>query len=474
MFIKNRDILLSRDIPEENRELRTILIDALEIALDAVRPRILVRNAIVIDKDKLKTHNFTLDLTQFERCIIVGGGKANADMVTELQNILTSYGKIPFNGIINIPKGLKIDDTNFSGQIKINFASHPIPDDAGMKGTKRMMELIQNSSDHELIFCLISGGGSALLPFPMKGLTIEDLKKVNSLLLASGASIEEINAIRKHLSAFKGGRLAKAANKKGQPTIISLIISDVIGNRLDTIASGPTVPDQTTYEDAINYLKKYQLFYKIPESVRKFLLSGYKKEIPETPKKGDPCFLKVHNFIIGSVENATKAAEHYLKQNNIEVRYIQEKIKGEARDYGANLFKIISQFIEENAKKAKTDKFALIGTGELTVTIKGDGTGGRNQEMLLNFLNSIKNKEIDYNFLILAVNLDGIEGNSKAMGAIIDNYTISKYRNMNLDLSIFLENNDSNTFFKMLKDEIITGYTGINVNDLTIGILSFN
>lgn len=474
MFLKNRDILLNENIPQRELKLRIVLIDALERALDAVKPKILITRAVVIDKNQLKIHNLSLDLTKFRRCIIIGGGKASGAMAVELENILISYGKIPFNGIINIPKGLELDNKYFSGRIKLNFASHPIPDDAGINGVKNMMDLIQNTSNNDLIFCLISGGGSALLPLPMKGLTLEDLKDVNSLLLASGASIEEINAIRKHLSAFKGGRLAKAANKKGQPTIISLIISDVIGNRLDTIASGPTVPDQTTYEDAINYLKKYQLFYNIPESVRKFLLSGYKKEIPETPKKGDPCFLKVHNFIIGSVENAAKAAENYLKQNNIEVRYIQEKIKGEARDYGANLFKIISQFIKENAKKAKTDKFALIGTGELTVTIKGDGTGGRNQEMLLNFLNSIKNKEIDYNFLILAVNLDGIEGNSKSMGAIIDNYTISKYRNMNLDLSIFLENNDSNTFFKMLKDEIITGYTGINVNDLTIGILSFN
>ncbi len=163
-----------------------------------------------------------------------------------------------------------------------------------------------------------------------------------------------------------------------------------------------------------------------------------------------------------------------MKQNNIEVRYIQEKIKGEAREYGVNLFKIISQFIEENAKKVKTDKFALIGTGELTVTIKGGGIGGRNQEMLVSFLNSIKNKEINYNFLILAVNLDGIEGNSEAMGAIVDNYTIKKFKDMNLNPLAFLKNNDSNTFFKMLNDEIITGYTGINVNDLTIGILSFD
>ncbi|GAH13350.1 unnamed protein product, partial [marine sediment metagenome] len=193
---------------------------------------------------------------------------------------------------------------------------------------------IRNTSNNDLIFCLISGGGSALLPLPMKGLTLGDLRDVNSLLLASGANIKEINAIRKHLSAFKGGRLAKAANKNGEPTIISLIISDVVGDNLDTIASGPTVPDQTTYEEAINYLKKYKIFDKIPENAQKILISGYKEEIPETPKKEDPCFFKVHNFIIGSVEDAAKAAESYLKQNNIEVKYIKEKIKGEAREYG--------------------------------------------------------------------------------------------------------------------------------------------
>jgi len=473
MFIKNRDILLSRDIPEENRELRTILIDALEIALDAVKPKILIKRAVIIDKNQLKIHNLSLDLTQFRRCIIIGGGKASGAMAAELENILISYGKIPFNGIINIPKGLEIDDKNFSGRIKLNFASHPIPDDDGINGVKSMMDLIRNTSNNDLIFCLISGGGSALLPLPMKGLTLGDLKDVNSLLLASGANIKEINAIRKHLSAFKGGRLAKAANKNGEPTIISLIISDVVGDNLNTIASGPTVPDQTTYEEAINYLKKYKIFDKIPENAQKILISGYKEEIPETPKKEDPCFFKVHNFIIGSVEDAAKAAESYLKQNNIEIKYIQEKIKGEAREYG---LVFLNKFKECINKKDTCGfkKIALIGSGELTVTIKGKGIGGRNQEMLLSFLNSIKNEEIIYNFLILAVNLDGIEGNSKAMGAIIDNYTIKKYKDMNLNPSVFLKNNNSNTFFKMLKDEIITGYTGINVNDLMIGILSFN
>lgn len=473
MFIKNRDILLNENIPQKNLELRRILIDVLERALDAVKPKILIKRAVIIDKNQLKIHNLSLDLTQFRRCIIIGGGKASGAMATELENILISYGKIPFNGIINIPKGLEIDDKDFSSRIKFNFASHPIPDDDGINGVKSMMDLIRNTSNNDLIFCLISGGGSALLPFPMKGLTLGDLRDVNLLLLASGANIKEINAIRKHLSAFKGGRLVKAANKNGEPTIISLIISDVVGDNLDTIASGPTVPDQTTYEEAINYLKKYKIFDKIPEDAQKVLILGYKEEIPETPKKEDPCFFKVHNFIIGSVEDAAKAAESYLKQNNIEVKYIQEKIKGEAREYG---LVFLNKFKECINKKdtCGSKKIALIGTGELTVTIKGKGIGGRNQEMLLSFLNSIKNEEIIYNFLILAVNLDGIEGNSKAMGAIIDNYTIKKYKDMNLNPSVFLKNNNSNTFFKMLKDEIITGYTGINVNDLTIGILSFN
>ncbi len=473
MFIKNRDILLNENIPQKNLELRRILIDVLERALDAVKPKILIKRAVIIDKNQLKIHNLSLDLTQFRRCIIIGGGKASGAMAAELENILILYGKIPFNGVINIPKGLEIDDKNFSGRIKLNFASHPIPDDDGINGVKSMMDLIRNTSNNDLIFCLISGGGSALLPLPMKGLTLGDLTDVNSLLLASGANIKEINTIRKHLSAFKGGRLAKAANKNGEPTIISLIISDVIGNRLDTIASGPTVPDQTTYEDAINYLEKYEIFNKIPESVRKFLLSGYKKEIPETPKKEDPCFLKVHNFIIGSVKDATKAAENYLRQKKIEVKYIQEKIKGEAREYGLIT---LNKFMECINKKDTygSNKIALIGTGELTVTIKGKGIGGRNQEMLLGFLDMLEKKKDDFSFSLISGNLDGIEGNSEAMGAIVDNYTIKKYKDMNLNPLVFLKNNDSNTFFKMLKDEIITGYTGINVNDLTIGILSFD
>jgi len=472
MLIKNRGLLLNKDIPAKYLELRSILIDALEKALRAVKPKVLIKKAVMIDKNLLKIKNFSLDLTQFEKCIIIGGGKATADMAMELETILKSYGKIPFTGIINVPKGLEIDCENFSGSIKINFASHPIPDFDGMKGTKKMIDFVRNASNKHLIFCLISGGGSALLPAPMEGLSLQDLKKMNSLLLASGASIEEINAIRKHISIFKGGRLARTASQKGKPTIISLIISDVIGNRLDTIASGPTVPDQTTYEEAINYLKNYDIFDKTPENVKKILLSGYKKEIPETPKKDDPCFLKVHNFIIGSVEDAARETEKFLDEKGIEVNYFQENMKGEAREYGSVILNKFKEYINKK-KSLDFEKTAFIGTGELTVTIKGNGIGGRNQEMLLGFLRMLEKLEINFHFSIISGNLDGIEGNSEAMGAIVDNFTIRKYKNMGLNLFRFLENNDSNTFFKKLNDEIISGYTGINVNDLMIGLLSF-
>jgi glycerate 2-kinase len=439
--------------------------------LDSVKSKNLIKKAVKIEKDLLKINEFSLDLTKFERFLVIGGGKATASMARELENLLNSYGKIPFSGIINIPKGLEINEEDFSKKIEFNFASHPIPDENGLKGTKRMMELVKNSSEKDLILCLISGGGSSLLPLPKEGLTLSDLKEINSLLLASGANIEEINAIRKHLSAFKGGQLVMVSNQKQKPTIISLIISDVIGNRLDTIASGPTVHDETTYEDAIHYLKKYDIFEKIPNFAREILLSGNKKIIPETPKKKDPCFDKVYNFIIGSVEDAAKAAEIKLKKSGAKVKYIQKKIEGEASEFGSVLLKYVKKLIKK-ARSIESKKISFIGTGELTVTIKGKGIGGRNQEMLLSFLKLLENRKIDFNFAIISVNLDGIEGNSRAMGAIVDNFSIKKFKNKNLNLSQYLENNDSNTFFKQIQDEIITGYTGINVNDLTIGIVS--
>jgi glycerate-2-kinase len=249
--------------------------------------------------------------------------------------------------------------------------------------------------------------------------------------------------------------------------LICLIISDVVGDDLDSIASGPTVADTTTFKDAIDVLKKYNLYEKIPISVKNILEVGLADNKLENPKPGSECFSNIDNYIIGSVKSATKEIISYLNAEGYKTNYFSDKIVGEAEDFGRSLYPIITSEIESQT----SSKLALIGSGELTVTIKGNGIGGRNQEMLLSFLNYVRIKDIDYQFLIMGVNLDGIEGNSEAMGALIDNHILFESIQKDLNLDKFLNTNDSNSFFKYLNCELISGPTGCNVNDLVLIII---
>ncbi|MHA1931612.1 MAG: MOFRL family protein, partial [Promethearchaeota archaeon] len=236
---------------------------------------------------------------------------------------------------------------------------------------------------------------------------------------------------------------------------------------IDVIASGPSVPDTTTFNDAIKILKKFGIYEKIPLSVINYLENGLKDSNLETPKLNNECFNNVHNYIVGSVKSAAEETISLLEKEGFEANYFSNEISGEASKFGISLYTIISQKFKDISPK----KFALIGTGELTVTIKGNGIGGRNQEMLLSFLDVIKEKEIPYEFLVISANLDGIEGNSEAMGALIDNFTLDQINIKDIKLKNYLENNNSNKFFKIVETEIVTGPTGCNVNDLLIVLL---
>jgi len=468
MIVKNYSQLLLEELNKSQKNFRKIGLESLEKAINAVKPSVLIERSVKIQEDLLIIDNDKYNLNEYKKIIIIGAGKATAEMAFALEKMLFNYSKIPFEGIINIPDNLKICKSDLIGKIKINYASHPIPDENGLKGTKRMMELINKTNDRDLVLFLISGGGSALLPLPKKGITLEDLKEVNSLLLASGASIHEINAIRKHLSDFKGGNLAKTLYNASKATLISLIISDVVGDNLDSIASGPTVPDLTSFQEAINILKRYNIYEKIPSGVKNLLEKGLGKKIDENPKPNDICFDNSYNYLIGSVNLAANEALSYLKDTSYYCEYFSDNIIGESREFGYSLYDIIIRKTKNYIEQNKKNKIALIGTGELTVTIKGNGIGGRNQEMLLGFLDFIKNKNFNKDFLIIAANLDGIEGNSKAMGALIDNSTLNQVIKEDLDTKKYLNNNDSNSFFKKVESEIITGPTGCNVNDLII------
>lgn len=471
MYIKNASELLRTDLDEEQLYLRTISLEVLEKSIIAVKPQRLIEKAIKIQNNRLTIHNDEYNLKKFKRISIIGGGKATAEMAFSLEKILSSYSDIIHEGIINIPKGNVKSVISEWSKIKVNYATHPVPNEMGLKGTKLMIKIIETSSKDDLIICLISGGGSALLPLPKPGISLQDLQVVNSLLLASGASIHEINAIRKHISEFKGGNLAKKLYNTSKATLISLIISDVVGDKLDSIASGPTVPDTTTFSDALQVIRKYSIYEKMPISVINYLEEGLLNENLETPKVNDECFNSVHNYLVGSVDYAVKEVISFLDVQGFKPFFFSNEIIGEAVKFGKSLNNIISQKFRETSTENTSGKFALIGTGELTVTIKGKGIGGRNQEMLLSFLDYIKEREIPYEFLIIGANLDGIEGNSEAMGGLIDNFVLKQIFTKDIKISNYLENNNSNEFFKEVEAEIITGPTGCNVNDILIALI---
>jgi len=472
LYIKNTSQLLISGLSKNQLYLRKIALEAIEKSITAVKPKNLIEKWVIIENTKLHIFDDEYDLENFGKVYIIGGGKATAEMAFTLEKIMLNAHITEYEGIINIPEGTSKPEDNVNSKISLNYASHPIPNENGLRGAKMMMQIIENANDNDLIIMLISGGGSALLPFPRDDITLKDLQNINSLLLASGASIQEINTIRKHISNLKGGNLAKKLFNSSNATLISLIISDVIGDNLDSIASGPTVPDTTTFKDALDILKKYRIFRETPSSIKKYLEKGLIAIELENPKPHNICFTNVHNYLIGSVKSAVQEITSFLEQNKFNIEFFSSEVRGEAQEFGISLYNMISCKIEQKPPHDKNSKLALIGTGELTVTIKGNGIGGRNQEMLLSFLNYAKDKKLNAGFLILGVNLDGIEGNSKAMGALIDNNILNQLDEMSIDLNEFLKINDSNRFFKVVQCEIITGLTGCNVNDLILILIS--
>jgi glycerate-2-kinase len=297
------------------------------------------------------------------------------------------------------------------------------------------------------------------MTFPAEPLKLDEIKKLTRHLLLSGATINEVNAVRKHTSAIKGGLMAE---KAFPATTISLILSDVVGDPLDTIASGPTAPDQSTFHDAVNVLKNHKIWDKASGTIRRRLEMGIKGLIPETPKPGDKIFQKVTNIVVGSNITAARAALKKAQSFNYQSMIISTRIEGEARQVGAMFSSIAHEISSTENPVSKPG--AVIAGGETTVTVAGSGTGGRNQELALSAAARIE----DLDALIATLATDGIDGPTEAAGAVVDGSTMRKASSMNLNIREFLKKNDSYTFFRNIGDGIITGPTGTNVNDLTI------
>ena len=298
--IKNKSQLIENGETQYIRKARELALKSLESALNAVDSKQIIRSKLLLKNSTLHIDKCSFDLKKIKNVYVIGGGKASGSMAEALEQILGSHIK---NGLVNVPRGSK----NKAEVTKFHEASHPIPDEAGVDGTRRMLKIAEQAKENDLIICLISGGGSSLMPLPRGEISIADKKEITNALLKCGATINEINTIRKHISDFKGGWLAKKAYPA---TILNLILSDVVGDPLDFIASGPTVPDSTTFSDAIKVLKKYRLWSKAPASIRKVVSDGEKGLITETPKANDEAFKRVYNVVVGNNRLASLTARN--------------------------------------------------------------------------------------------------------------------------------------------------------------------
>lgn len=424
-------------------------------AVESVKPDKLISRFVSVNKNLLQVENHHIDLNAVKNVYVVGAGKASAMMALALENIL---GKRITAGHIVTKYGHSIP-LKFIG---ITEAGHPVPDENGLKGTEKVLSIVEKAGIEDIVICLISGGGSALLPDVPEGCTLDDLRKLNSALLKCGADIKQMNCIRKHLSKVKGGMLAKAAFPA---RVISLILSDVIGDPLDVIASGPTASDPSTFEEAVSIIEKFGIQNEVPDKILKLLQDGKNKKIPETLKENDEALLKTSNLIIGSNKLALKIAAEKAETYGYNSHIITSTLEGDVNDVAGYILNLIN---DEKAK-SRNKKVCLLLAGEPTVKVTGKGQGGRNQHLALLMAKLLGDK---HEVTFLSGGTDGSDGPTDAAGAVIDSKTISNAARLKLDINEFVENNDSYNFFKKEGGLIITGPTQTNVMDLVIALLN--
>ncbi len=456
LAIKNKEQLVKNGQTKLDRKARRLALESLESAITAADPEQIIKSKLKIKGATLQVNQHEFGLKEFKRVYVMGGGKASGSMAKALDQVLGSYVT---RGLVNVPYG----GGGKIGAIELHEASHPVPDESGVKGTRAMMKMAEGARVDDLIISLISGGGSSLMPLPRGEISIEDKRKLTDALLKCGATINEINTVRKHVSDFKGGWLAK---KAFPATVLNLILSDVVGDPLDFIASGPTVPDSTTFDDAIRVLRDYSLWDNAPSSIRSVLMEGKNGKIPETPKSGDEIFKKVTNVIVGNNRLAGVAARDYLKSCGLNALLLTSTLEGVARDIGGMLASIARE-VSLSGNPVSKPAGIVVG-GETTVIVTGKGIGGRNQEVPLAAAAKVSNQE---GLSIASLNTDGIDGPTDAAGAIVDGRTLARAVREGLTPERFLAENDSYNFFSKLGDLIFTGPTGTNVNDVSVVIV---
>ncbi len=453
MQIRNHADLIEQGKTPADKAARQWVLSALELALQKVAPENLLSDLIGFSDRAIFAGNLQIKFDEFKRIFVVGGGKAGAGMASALEN---RCGSNIFSGLVNVPPDCMVK----LEKIRLNPASHPEPNESGMQGAIEMLNLAQSASAEDLVVCLLSGGGSSLLPLPVTGISLEEKKMLTRQLLKCGASINEVNAVRKHISAIKGGNLARAVYPA---RLINLIISDVIGDPLDVIASGPTVADTSTFAQALKILEHYELSKIVPASIQEHLNAGIKGQIGENPTNGNVCFDRVSNLVIANNALAINSAGESLANFGCQIETASEPLI-------CSSIEAAKKIIDEFGNFSGPIPRAFISGGETRVKVNGSGKGGRAQELALTFAIEAHKARLN-KFLFASFATDGIDGPTDAAGAIIDHNTLDLGNRLGLSPEIFMQNNDSYNYLKRTGSLIKTGYTGTNVNDIFIAFI---
>ncbi|WP_455278813.1 glycerate kinase type-2 family protein [[Eubacterium] cellulosolvens] len=450
-IIKNKEELLSHG----NKMGRKIALDIIENALRAIDSYEAVKKIVHIEGERrLIVGNLSYDLSKIQNIYVLGGGKATFQIAQALDEIL---GELIKKGVVNVKKG----EGRKLKHIKVIEAGHPIPDEKGLEGAKEIVEIAKAAKEQDLVFVCITGGASALMPLPAQGIGLEDKKRVTDLLLRCGATIDEINIVRKHISAIKGGRLATHIHPA---EIVNLIVVDEVAG----LPWGPTIPDSSTFEDAIFFLKKYNIWDKVPSSVRHYLESADPRY--ETPKAKDFQFqgIRAHTLILANNESVCEAARKRAEELGFNSAILSTVIEGESREAGI-ILACIGKEIERHNRLIKPP-CVLISGGETTVTIEGQsGEGGRNQELTLGFSMKIDGHK---NITMSAIGTDGTDGPTDIAGGIADGYTLERAKRKGIDIFENLMKHNSSYALRKLGDAIYMGPTGTNVMDLHVIVIT--
>jgi glycerate 2-kinase len=448
-MVEFSSILTAR--PGLEGERRRQIVAVLCAALGAVDPAAAVRRVVRCSGTTLWVGERCYDLRALRRIVVVGAGKAGAPMAQAIEQIL---GDRISAGQVNVKYGYVLP----TATLRLQEAGHPIPDEAGVAGARAIAALLSGCEAEDLVLCLISGGGSALMTLPVDGVSLQDVQALTGELLRRGAAINEINTLRKHLEQLKGGGLSRLAYPA---QVAALILSDVVGSPLDVIASGPTVPDSSTFADAYTVLQRFDLLEQAPESIISHLRRGALGMLADTPKIGESLFERTQNLIVASNDLAARAAESAAAALGFHSQVLTTYLEGEAREVAKVLASIAQEIVATGRPLARPA--CLIAGGETTVTLKGHGRGGRNQEMALAAALRLAGLR---NAAIVCLATDGSDGPTDASGAVADGYTIERARLLGLDPWRALAENDSYPFFAKLNDLLLTGPTNTNVNDL--------